>query len=299
MTDMTNVAEAYAARVSAGEALSPDELRSLADGADILSLGMLADTARRARHGRQVTFVRVAEWRGDSGEAVPPAAGEVEIGGAPTSIGDALDVVARCAVASGGRVVSAFSWADVARWAGHDAASARRDVLAQLRGAGLGAIASLPIDEPGVLDEAVAALTAAGFERLRLTVDRASAADRTALFFRVAELQRQHGSVEALDPLPKVLHALRPTTGYEDVKMVAVARLAVPGVPHIQVDWRRYGPKLAQVALTFGADDVYGIAASDDAPEGRRRAPLEEIRRNIEAAGFEPRQRDGRFVVAS
>ena len=68
--------------------------------------------------------------------------------------------------------------------------------------------------------------------------------------------------------------------------MVALARLAAPGIRHVQVDWPRYGPKLAQVALTFGADDVDGVSASDEAPEGRRRAPLEEIRRNIEAAGF-------------
>jgi len=77
--------------------------------------------------------------------------------------------------------------------------------------------------------------------------------------------------------------------------MVAVARLAAPEIPHVQIDWQRYGPKLAQVALTFGADDVDGVSAADDAPEGRRRAPLEEIRRNIQAAGFEPVERDGHF----
>ena len=49
------------------------------------------------------------------------------------------------------------------------------------------------------------------------------------------------------------------------------------------------------MALTFGADDIYGVSPFDDAPEGRRRAPLEEIRRNIEAAGFESVERDGRF----
>jgi 2-iminoacetate synthase ThiH len=51
------------------------------------------------------------------------------------------------------------------------------------------------------------------------------------------------------------------------------------------------------VALTFGADDIDGVSASDDAPDGRRRAPLEEIRRNIQAAGFEPAERDGRFTL--
>ena len=102
----------------------------------------------------------------------------------------------------------------------------------------------------------------------------------------------------AINPLPMSLNTFRPTTGYEDVKMVAVARLAAVGVPHVQVDWQRYGPKLAQVALTFGADDIYGVSPSDEAPEGRRRAPLEEIRRNIEAAGFQPAERDGRFATS-
>ena len=74
-----------------------------------------------------------------------------------------------------------------------------------------------------------------------------------------------------------------------------MARLAAPNIPTIQVDWSRYGPKLAQVALTFGADDLDGVTAADEAPDGRRRAPLEEVRRNIEAAGFSPAERDGRF----
>ena len=81
--------------------------------------------------------------------------------------------------------------------------------------------------------------------------------------------------------------------------MVAIARLAAPDIPDVQIDWQRYGPKLAQVALTFGANDLDGVTSSDDAPEGRRRAPLEEVRRNIEAAGLEPAERDGRFHLIS
>jgi 2-iminoacetate synthase ThiH len=63
------------------------------------------------------------------------------------------------------------------------------------------------------------------------------------------------------------------------------------------VDWRAYGPKLAQVALIFGADDIDNVSPVDDVAEGRRRAPLEEIRRNIRAASLEPAERDGRFVI--
>jgi aminodeoxyfutalosine synthase len=86
-----------------------------------------------------------------------------------------------------------------------------------------------------------------------------------------------------------------PTTGYDDVKRVALARLAVHNIPSIQIDWALYGPKLAQIALTVGADDVDAVSAEPETSEGRRRAPLEEIRRNIRAAGQEPIERNGRF----
>jgi 2-iminoacetate synthase ThiH len=79
------------------------------------------------------------------------------------------------------------------------------------------------------------------------------------------------------------------------VKHVALARVIVDNVPSIQVDWSLYGPKLAQVALTVGADDVDAVSPEAETSEGRRRAPLEEIRRNIRAAGQEPVERNGRF----
>jgi aminodeoxyfutalosine synthase len=141
---------------------------------------------------------------------------------------------------------------------------------------------------------ALDAMAKAGFERVRLHVAKSIAGDRAAFWLAVGALQRRFRIIESINPLPMALSAFRPTTGYDDVKAVAIARLAAPQVSHVQVDWGRYGPKLAQVALTFGADDVDGISASDTAPEGRRRAPLEEIRRNIEAAGFEPAERVGR-----
>jgi aminodeoxyfutalosine synthase len=113
---------------------------------------------------------------------------------------------------------------------------------------------------------------------------------------RAAALHERLACVRALSPLAAASQGLRPSTGYDDVKAVALARLAAPNIPSIQVDWLRYGPKLAQVALTFGADDLDGVGCSDDAPDGRRRAPLEEVRRNIQAAGFTPVERDGRFT---
>ena len=118
-----------------------------------------------------------------------------------------------------------------------------------------------------------------------------------ALFKSVVALQYQVGVVRTFAPLPRRVNPAVPTTGYEDVRRVALARLFLDSVPSIQVDWSLYGPKLAQVALTVGADDVDGVAPADDLSEGPRRAPLEEIRRNIRAAGLQPVERNGRFEL--
>jgi aminodeoxyfutalosine synthase len=283
-------------RVAAGERLSASEIRDLAASPDILSLGMLADALRRRLHQTRTTFLRVAACPFDAPaiDAAQVKAQEVRITGSPARLADALRAVETIA-AKGTRTVSAFTWSDVERMAEGDVTGA----LKQLRGAGLDSLAALPLDAPGDIAAMVDRLVTAGFDQIRLTVDKAPADARTALLLRASELQERYGCIQALNPLPMTLAMFRPTTGYDDVKMVAIARLAAPTIPTVQVDWQRYGPKLAQVALTFGADDIDGVSASDEAPEGRRRAPLEEIRRNIEAAGFEPVERTGRFTAVN
>jgi aminodeoxyfutalosine synthase len=286
--------DVYMDRINRGDRLTPEEIHDLATTPDILSLGMLADTLRRRLHDTRVTFLRVEEVTVDqaSSAIVPAAAREARLAGSPANVDDALAAIEKIKSVSGNRTVAGFSWVDVERWS---TGASVGHVLTRLRTAGLDAIASLPLDHIGDLGVAVTALKAAGFRQLRLTIDKASADARTDLLLAASQIQDSHGVVQSINPLPMSLSAFRPTTGYEDVKMVALARLAAPNVSSIQVDWRRYGPKLAQVALTFGADDIDGISPSDDAPEGRRRAALPEIQRNVEAAGLLPVERDGQF----
>ncbi len=285
-------------RVNAGERLTSSELSELAATPDILPLGMLADMVRRSLHGSRITYVRVAlcPFDGSFTDAVPLAAREIRITGIPGTLDVAVTAVETARAVAGDRAVSGFAWADVERLAAAGGVSAA-GVLDRLRAAGLDAIAHLPLDRIDNPDEALERLATAGYRQVRLTIDKAAAAARTTLLLRAAELQAAFGCIEALSPLPFTLDAMRPTTGYDDVKSVAIARLAAPNIPTVQVDWLRYGPKLAQVALTFGADDVDNVTASDAAPDGPRRAPLEDVRRNIEAAGFEPAERDGRFAL--
>ena len=90
------------------------------------------------------------------------------------------------------------------------------------------------------------------------------------------------------------IDATQPTTGYEDVKRMALSRL-LADVDTIQVDWALYGPKLAQVALTFGADDIDSVSAGDDESQAGAARQSKRSAGAFRAAGFEPVERDGRF----
>ena len=284
-------------RVTTGAALDADDLEQLAATPDIVQIGMLADTVHRSLHGTRVTYVRVALCPYDKSfsETVPIAAREVRISAAPETLDVAVTAVEAARAVAGDRAVSGFSWVDVERFAA--AGGKTSSVLERLRAAGLDALAELPLDGAADLRGALDVLLSSGYTQVRLTIEKAPASARIRLFTAAAMLKRSYAAIRSINPLPSVVNSLRPTTGYEDVKSVALARLAAPNIPDVQVDWLRYGPKLAQVALTFGANDLDNVPASDDAPEGRRRAPLEEVRRNIEAAGFAPTERDGRFAL--
>jgi aminodeoxyfutalosine synthase len=276
--------------------ISAAELTSLASSHDIIGIGMLADDLRRERHGAKTTFVRVATTSADVGAPVlcPPSAGELRIVGVPVSRAAAVERVRAVAAAAAGTAVTGFSLADL------EALSAREDMtlralLEELRAAGLELVAEAPLDRLQDPRRSIEEVNIAGLSLARLTVETLASSDPMPLLKTVVDLQRAVAVVRAFAPLPRRVNQSAPTTGFEDVKRVALARLVVGNVPSIQVDWSLYGPKLAQVALTVGADDVDGVSAENETTEGRRRAPLEEIRRNIVAAGLEPVERDGRF----
>ena len=291
MTAPNNVDD-QVTRIAAGDRLSSGELAALAKDADILPLGMLADAERR-RRGTSTTYVRVCDWKWDHLEdaAVEAPAGEVRLVASPDTLDEALAAVRRAVTLASGRVVSAFAWTDVAGWADSPDLSLV-GVLRALREAGLEALAEVLLTEDDRPEPIIESMGEAGFRELRLGFAHHATLE---VLGRLSQAHERHGGVRAIDPLPRRITLHGPTTGYQDVRAVALARLAAPNIPTVQVDWRRYGPKLAQVALAFGADDLDNVAATNEAPDGKRRAPLEDVQRNIRAAGFEPVERDGRF----
>ena len=48
------------------------------------------------------------------------------------------------------------------------------------------------------------------------------------------------------------------TTGYEDLKNIAVGRLFLDSIPHVKTHWPMVTPFMSQIALAFGCDDVEG-----------------------------------------
>jgi aminodeoxyfutalosine synthase len=276
--------------------VSAAEFSTLAASHDIIRLGIAADEARRLRHGTRTTFVRVSEVDAATGAAVStsPAAGEIRIVGSPVSKSAAIERVKEVRAAIGRKPLSGFSLDDLEALAGRERVTLRA-LLEDLTAVGLELVAEAPFDRLRDAKRSIEEVNIAGLRLARLTIHQLPTADVPALYKQIAALQYNVGVIPAFAPLPRVLNSAVPTTGYDDVKRVALARVFLEDVPSIQVDWRLYGPKLAQVALTVGADDLDAVSAVDDMSEGPRRAPLEEVRRNIRAAGFEPVERDGRF----
>jgi aminodeoxyfutalosine synthase len=288
-------------KIDAGERLSDQDIAALGSSRDIISLGMLASTIRRRLRGNEVTYVRVADLKiGTTStrdpEVVPTfrsadSAGEVRIFQTPQSLDAAVAVVEKARDAAGRTPLSAFCLFELGKLPEGLAV-----VLPALKKAGLETIAQAPIDRLNVPEQALEALADAGLGLARLTVDETPRREWIDVCRDVAELQSRLGTIRAFAPLARQIDPTQPTTGYEDVKRVALSRLLTENIERVQVDWALYGPKLAQVALTFGADDIDSVSPEDDESQGRRRSPAEEIRRSIQAAGFEPVERDGRFV---
>ncbi len=89
----------------------------------------------------------------------------------------------------------------------------------------------------------------------------------------------------------------RETTGFMDLKSVAISRLLLDNFPHIKAYWVMMTPRVAQVALRFGADDIDGTVVEEkiyhDAGASTPQAMTrQQIIRLIREAGHEPVERD-------
>jgi cyclic dehypoxanthinyl futalosine synthase len=84
-------------------------------------------------------------------------------------------------------------------------------------------------------------------------------------------------------------------TGIDYLQMLAVSRLFLDNIQHIQASWLTQGLKLGQAALRFGADDMGSIMIEENvvsAAGADTHANERDLRYQIREAGYRPQQRD-------
>ncbi len=101
----------------------------------------------------------------------------------------------------------------------------------------------------------------------------------------------------AFHPKNTKLEHLSSTGGVDDLKNIAISRLLLDNFSHIKAYWVMLGPKVAQIALSFGADDLDGTVleekithmAGADTSQAMTRSEIEHL---IQQAGRKPVERD-------
>ena len=119
---------------------------------------------------------------------------------------------------------------------------------------------------------------------------------------RLRDLQDETGGFQTFIPLAfhpdntKLSHITKPS-GLMDLRVMAISRLMLDNFPHVKAYWVMLGIKTAQVALSYGADDIDGTVvhekiyhdAGSDSPQ---ETTVADLRRLIEEAGRVPVERD-------
>ncbi len=92
------------------------------------------------------------------------------------------------------------------------------------------------------------------------------------------------------------------TTGFDDLRNLAVGRLFLDNIAHVKTHWIMVTPALSQTSLSFGVNDLEGTVVREKVyheagAETAQSMSLEEILRLIRAAGKVPAERDSLYRV--
>ncbi len=122
--------------------------------------------------------------------------------------------------------------------------------------------------------------------------------DRLTHLFALRDLQDRTGGFTAFIPWafqPNNTAIRRPPeTAVAYLRLLAVSRIVLDNFDNVQASWVTMGPKIAQLALFFGANDFGSTMIEENvvaATGVHFRLSIDEIRRILRAAGFEPGQR--------
>jgi aminodeoxyfutalosine synthase len=106
----------------------------------------------------------------------------------------------------------------------------------------------------------------------------------------------------AFHPQNTGLDHLPATTGFDDLKNLAISRLILDNFPHIKAFWIMITPKVSQVSLAFGVDDIDGTVTEEKITHSAGAATpqsltLKELVGMIKKAGKQPVERDTLYNV--
>jgi len=122
---------------------------------------------------------------------------------------------------------------------------------------------------------------------------------------KVRGLQEETGGFRAFIPwsfqpegthLPNVKRA----SGLDYLRTVAVSRLMLDNIPNIQASWLTQGPKIGQIALQYGVNDMGSTVIEENVVTAKGAVfmiPLAEIERLIRDAGLRPARRNTRYEI--
>jgi len=92
--------------------------------------------------------------------------------------------------------------------------------------------------------------------------------ERVDHLIRLREQQDKSGGFLAFIPLAfhpanTELSDLPSTTGFDDLRTLAIARLMLDNIPHVKAFWIMLGLKVAQISCAFGVDDLDGTVVEE------------------------------------
>jgi len=122
--------------------------------------------------------------------------------------------------------------------------------------------------------------------------------ERIEHLLRLRDLQDRTGGFTAFIAWPfqpkNTAIKVRPSTGHDYLRLLAISRIVLDNFQNIQASWVTQGPKVAQIALFFGANDFGSLMIEENvvaATGVSHRLSEKEMRRIINETGFEPHQR--------
>ena len=132
---------------------------------------------------------------------------------------------------------------------------------------------------------------------------------RVEHLLRLRAQQDASGGFTCFIPLPFLTENSRldlpeersgPVRGLDQLRTVAVSRLLLDNIPHIKAYWIMLGPKLAQTALWYGADDLDGTIVEERighmaGAASAQGMTIDELEAMIRASGFRPVRRNAVF----